>query len=433
MRFARSTGKAMSNATSHESAQSEPFSAGIELLKTSPAGLIHCATEWIASAKNHYDYEKGHPGLLAAARALQAAPQIFVGSQGPSWDEAPRSQFWATLFAAKAQKAISFDLLAALKPLTKAELAHGAKHMMILAGKSKDSESFESLLALGAVRRSKLVLFSAYQNGSRAVAEKVKQPTSTEALELIELGKRSGWRSSRWVEHDAEGLDWLLSKVTTTLPASLLAKVAAGALDHEFIEPLLSKHWDKIQRDASSPTAWEAPGSAEFKERGALEMAAQFLAAGAPKTAKAAALLAGGLPLWTKMCSQGAEPKIDLVYPAIEGAKVAYRANEKTVEPGRCSRVSAQMACAMSGSEPACAWLRAEFETMKLAWAPAKAVEQFFKSLAAGNAYLDAGLPEVTARGVAASEKADLFHGLAPLAPPPAQGAAKPRSRANAL
>ena len=400
---------------------SAPFAASAELLKTSPRGLIICATEWIDSAKNHFDYEKGHPGLQAAAQALMAAPEIFVGAEGPSWHDSQRSEFWSKLFAAKAQGAVHFDLLAALKPLDKKQLALGAKEMMISAARAKDAQSFEALLSLGAARRSKLVLFSAYQNGGKSVAEKVKAPTAPEAVELIKLGSRTGWRSSRDVVHDAEGIDWLLSKVDR-IWTSDLAKVAAATPDHEFMLGVLEKRADKLRLAVdATPNPIIGKAKADAVQQG-LEMAMQFASAGAPQTAKVCAKLVArelGMDFdafWKQACLQGATASCNLSYPHVEEAKNAYRANFATAGNFQAP-LTMQAACALSGDEEACAWLRQEMESHGWAWQPAQKLRQIYATMATGNQYQDRGLVELVGRAIAASERSELFGASAPKAP----------------
>ena len=159
----------------------EPLVLDMEWFKDSPLGMLICAKDWLASSKTNKGYDTSTKGFAAAAWALAGAPEIFVGAGGPAWvndlSECPRAAFWRTAFEARAHGFPLLDFKSLLGSLPKEVLAKGAKNMLILAAKAKDAQSFEELLLLGAARRSKLVMFSAYQNGGKEVAQKVKQPT----------------------------------------------------------------------------------------------------------------------------------------------------------------------------------------------------------------------------------------------------------------
>lgn len=84
------------------------------------------------------------------------------------------------------------------------------RSLLILAARSGDAQSFDRLLSLKVARRSKSILLAAFENGGWRMAEKVKKPTESEAVELLlafskPVASGSEAESFRWALGFLEG------------------------------------------------------------------------------------------------------------------------------------------------------------------------------------------------------------------------------------
>ena len=151
----------------HDKTEPPPFTASLSMLRASPKGLVQLATDWLIQTHGNRSFETKDPRFQAVGEVMRAAPETFVGADGISWEDLNLTQFWSLYFEARKLGSVPAPLLEVLSPLSKAQLGKGAKDMMIVAARARDGISFGELLDLGAVRRSKLLMFSAYQPGAR--------------------------------------------------------------------------------------------------------------------------------------------------------------------------------------------------------------------------------------------------------------------------
>lgn len=227
-----------------ESMESRPTQLSVASLGMAPRA---CAELGVALIKRLKAPERGgdprsDEALLRAI--IMEHPRVFLGgSNDLPWKDSPLAPFWREFFKARKAGLIqekAFEVW--LGELSKEDLKSGARELLIEAARAGDSESFEKLLGRGAARRSKLVMFAAYQDGGVEVARKVKEPTPNEAKELVGLGAaRGAWWRSKAVCHDWEGLQWLLKAqdqdgLTKSLaPEEITGMIICGSEEPTFL------------------------------------------------------------------------------------------------------------------------------------------------------------------------------------------------------
>lgn len=392
------------------------FSVGLDLFDLSPVGLLYCARDWIKGAKNRYGFDVDFPGLEVAKQALAAQPELFVGAKGPDWSDSPREEFWSLYFQARKAGVDMGDLKSILSPLDKKALVMGAKEMMIAAAKAKDTDSFDAMLALGAARRSKLLMFSAYQNGGKTMAARVKQPTPGEAGELIGLGASvHAWRTSRAVSHDWEGLSWLIKKSGVKLDGMVLANIAANSEESDFLVKAAGELADSIEFTASKEYHHGLSGYAMHTEEDSKRKAiVSMVCAGHPEGAKAIALAAGGKALWKEVCENGF--RSSATFPAREGFKdqsgatrplsVGYLVKPQAVP---AMGMTIQAAAALSGNVEAVMWARREYEAQGFKWSGSQELSKVYDGIVQMHHVDKKGLAE---KSIALSDFAELRGGI---------------------
>lgn len=373
----------------------------ISLLIASPNGFVRCASDWLAQAKGGRGFDSSSEGFAAAGKAMMAAPEIFVGLSLNDWTEGPYPSFWLSFFQASASGTPVVDFTSFLKKLDKPALAIGARNMLMIAAKAKDVESFRLLLSMEAARRSKLVMFAAYQHGGKAIAEIVKQPTALEALELLRIGGATWSRQGR-VQHDLEGLEWLVDKCSPGIDPFIFAAIASATSDQDVLENGLSRALPKLEcKDQvnSYGTVMLA------KEKRALQAVIAMAMGGSPWFAKQYAVSIGGAAYWKRLC-QG---------EALNCSEIQVRARDgKSSEPIEASlyvrlqgAVGIQAACAFSRHEPACSWLFKEVKAAGGEWVGAARLKAQLDSgflVNNGRGGLDA---HIFAASISASERAE--------------------------
>lgn len=396
--------------------QDEPWSASMGLLRDSPLGLLHCAKDWMISAKTQYGFDHGSPALAAVRSALAGAPDIFIGSRGPAWGDSPRYDFWLMYFQARKDGADMGDFESIIKGVDKKELARGAKDMMIMAAQAKDERSFESMLGLGAARRSKLLLFSAYKHGGKTVAEKVKKPTEKEAEQLLALGASgSPWRSAREVSHDWAGLRWLVELSRSDIEASVLAKIGANSSDPRVMAEAVREFGRKISVKEHSFYMNGQNTKVSLDEAQRLAVVS-MCSAGHPEAGKLLALDRGGEALWRDLCEVGFR-RLGIL--PVKGACPSGRGGDVTIGERAAWPMTVQAATALSGSMEACAWLRAEYESLGTRWLSAQALGKIYAGVVGYHRVDQSPLVE---KALALSEVVDLRCGL---------GAVKTKTKTN--
>lgn len=394
----------------------DAFNVGIELMRTSPGGLVRCAADWLEASKGSYGFNVEDRGFAAANQALCAAPDIFVGAGGDSWSESARPRFWRLFFEARAGGLAVADLKSALSKLPKAVLALGAKDMLMSAARFKDAASFGELLDMGAVRRSKLVMFSAYQNGGKNVALQVKVPTALEAGAMLDSGRRS-WMSSNSMVHDVEGFLWLMQLWGKPIGAMTLARIVGRAEDPPSFEKAVGESAGRIDFFAEPEYFPHLGRSIAHSEEDRLHGAILGLSsAGSPQAAKALAIAKGGPALWSKACRQGFAGMFKLpVRKAspqgnLDEASVGYIDEPRAVADQ--ARSTPQHGAALSRDPQACAWLLAEYEAMGAPWLGAQTLAKAYKALQVKSGAWGAHWPSVSEEALSLSEFIDLRGGL---------------------
>jgi hypothetical protein len=394
------------------------FQANVDLLRASPAGMVQCAADWLAASKGRYGFDQEHTGFKAAGHLFSSAPDIFVGAGGDPWVESQRPRFWALFFEARASGAAVADFKAAISALGKPVLGIGAKDMLISAARCKDVESFGELLDMGAARRSKLVMFSAYQNGGKRVALQVKAPTANEAHEMLLNGAELGaWRSSRAMKHDAEGFLWLMGLSGQQIKASAVARIGANAEDPSLLELAVSKHIDDMTFESEREYFHQIGEYVERDMKGVCAAAILAMAsAGSPKAAKALAVAKGGVELWKEACFKGFAGIFNL---PVRGAGSAHAnvvdlpvgASEEKKDMNLQPKTAPQHAVSISRHAEASEWLRAEYEAIGAPWLPPQELVKAFKGVQSTRNYGVDG-PRLVQEAVSLSEAIDLRGGL---------------------
>lgn len=392
------------------------FNANIELMRSSPAGLVRCAADWLACSKSSYGFDAKDERFAAANRAFAAAPDIFVGAGGDPWIESSRPMFWRLFFEARAQGCPVTDLKTALADLPKAILALGAKDMLIGAARAKDAASFGELLDMGAARRSKLVMFSAYQNGGKKVALQVKAPTALEAVEMLDNGG-GGWHASRAMVHDAEGFLWLLALSGAPIKAMTVARIIGNSADPASFEAAVR---EKVRRMSFAPgREYIHHMGMQIERTEAQEVQLAILAmasSGAPQAAKALALAKGGDGLWSQACKEGFAGVFML--PAREASvqsrlvDVHVGASDGKKDFNLQAFSTAQHAVALSRHAEACSWLRSEYDALGAPWLPAQELVKAYKVLKTGRQSWSIDGARLADEAVSISEAIDLRKGL---------------------
>lgn len=420
----------------HENATADPvpFAASEALLRASPRGLVQMATDWLAQTRGGRRFEVEDPRFKAAGAAMRAAPEVFVAAAGDdSWEDLKLGAFWALYFDARRLGTPPAPLLEVLAPLDKAQLGKGAKDMMIVAARARDGVSFGELLDLGAVRRSKLVMISAYQHGGRDVASQVKMPTGKEALEMLGEGmSRYSWRRRDMV-HDQAGFHWLMELIEKPIAALDVAVVGATSPEPRLLEEAVASFYDKMLFPPRAKD-YHHPIEGTQEEADAIAVMA-FASAGSAKAAKALAIARGGQKFWRSMCSAGIAEAAALDFLPVRAPQSEVRqvaslrldANVKKASPKE-SFMTVQAAACLSRVADECEWLRREYKEMGVAWMDPSKLAKLYAPFQSGHHHkLDAkGLAD---QAVAISELADLRADAAPAEAAP-QRSARPRSRA---
>lgn len=333
------------------------FTADIGMLRLSPSGLVQCAADWIRSAIIPGDrYEKNSPAVAAALGALRSAPDVFVSGQ-PNQDV-----FWTSFFHARRRSAIVEPLESLLVSLDKSALASCGKDLLILAARSKDVESFKFLLGLGVVRRSKLVLFSGYKHGGRAIAASVKKPTANEASELVR----------DFAAHSTDDLLWLLGHCgDTSFKLERLATIAACSPDKKIASAILAASSGSF---SSTPIEHSYIGRVQqnFSARDvAIRCSMNFASCRDPEatrtTSRSLLAMPGGGDPWLEFCRDGV---------FINGRSVIARPDRtphSTYQIPLCPhadspKITSQAACLLAGDAESAMWLRSEYASMGVSW-----------------------------------------------------------------
>lgn len=405
-----------------------PLSIPIELLRKSPRGLVACATDWLAGAKGAYGFDVNSPGFAAAGSSLLAAPEVFVGAASDeSWDELKLVAFWRLFFEARAKGTPPAPLSEALAKLDKKQLSKGAKDMMILAARSRDAKSFGELLDMGAARRSKLVMFSAYQNGGKEVALQVKKPTAKEAVEMLENGSRSYSWCSREMSHDPEGFCWLLSLAGHPIDAMKIAAIAANAPDPGVLSKVVEMHKDKMSFEEPNRYIVKVPVS-EVEIR--MAAACAFGTAGSAQGAKALAISFGGEAAWKELCAKGARSvwSLPIRRGRVKGRSSDLCETDSPAFPGPWFTI--QAAVCLSREVDACRWLREEYARAGIPWLPAQDLSKIYARIAEGPRQNSIRPTALIDEALSLSEAIDLGGGVAPAHPSRAvEAARRPRSK----
>lgn len=377
------------------STASIPFS----LLAASPTGLVCCATDWLDQSRVGKRFDSSSAEFAAVGFALKAAPKAFIGASSEDWASGPRAQFWLNFFQASAANSPVVDFGKFLAALDKPDLAFGARNMLMIAAKAKDLNSFELLLATKAARRSKLLMFEAYRHGGRAIAELVKQPTSQEALELLENGG-SCWRTSRRVEHDLDGIAWLVGKCETGIDPMFFAGIAATAKSQEVLEKGISVAIPKL---ACEDKLNGFGGVVKTREEREQEALLGMVLGGSPWFAKEFAISIGGESLWERLC-KGEEVVCDDLHllPRIDPGAPEERTGYFRIR----GALGLQAACSLSRNEAACSWLIGAVKAAGGTWMGAQRLRE---KIVQSNIFM--GTPEIaqkmTAAALSASERAE--------------------------
>lgn len=350
----------------------DPAQASIplSLLIASPNGLVRCASDWLDLADTGRGFDSSCEEFLAVGKAMMAAPEVFVGLSVNDWTDGPYHSFWLSFFQASASGTPVVDFSDFLKKLDKPALAIGARNMLMIAAKGKDVESFRLLLSMGATRRSKLVMFAAYQHGGKAIAEIVKQPTPLEAHELLKLGGARWSRQGR-VRHDLEGLEWLVDKCVHGIDPFIFAEIAAASSDQNVLENGLVRVLPKLEckDQANSFGAIHLP-----KERRSLQAIIAMAMGGSPWFAKQYAMSIGGQAYWTRLC-RGEEVSCGELNTRARMGSLSDP-DELAVYVRMQGFVGIQVACAFSRHAAACSWLFKEFQDAGGAWVGAGALRK---------------------------------------------------------
>lgn len=369
----------------HATTEPPPFTASLSMLRASPKGLVQLATDWLIQTRGNRSFETKDPRFQAVGEVMRAAPETFVGADGISWEDLNLTQFWALYFEARKLGSVPAPLLEVLAPLSKTQLGKGAKDMMIVAARARDGISFGELLDLGAVRRSKLLMFSAYQHGGHDVAIQVKKPTSKEALEMLGAGRsRYAWHR-RVMTHDQTGFSWLMGLIDKEISAIDVAVVGANSAEPQLLEQAVSLFYDKLtfpEREAN----YHGVVAGTPEEANQIAVMA-FAAAGSAKGAKALALAQGGHDFWVKMCTTGITNVMSMDFlPVCSGPTdevvggVCIRAHGH-LKARKDTLMTVQAATCLSRSVEQCEWLRAQYKELGVAWAETIELSKLYAKL----------------------------------------------------
>lgn len=386
------------------------FSADLALMSLSPGGLVQCSIDWIKSAISPLD--PSSRALACAMDALRSAPDMFIS------DEHNRGVFWRVFFRARHRGAIVEPLSSLLADLDKSKLASFGKDMMIMAASDKDAESFSFLLNLGIVRKSKLVLFSGYKNGGRAIAQTVKKPTAAEAAELVKTV----------ASHAPDDLLWLLghcpaavfpserlSMINASSPDKSIASAAMAAFPLAFTENL-GRH---SVYDAYRTTAKDVARRSIFS----------LAACGGPQAARSLCdLLSNQLAAddsWVSFCRNGERVIGRLTIASSLGERSAC--HQISVCP-QGSTITIQAACVLGGDYEAAMWLRSEYASLGVPWLSAQELSLAYDpAKVSALATSQAVLSSIFSPAIALSERVDMEFSLR------ADSAPAPRRRASSL
>lgn len=411
--------------------ENAPPASALEMLRLSPAGMILSASEWLAGSREQYSqgkvkYDSENPGFLAAGWAVLAAPDIFVGAVGNlSWEDSGLRKFWSAFFEARRAGSPPAPLSLILGALKKDELSKGAKEMMILACRAKDSDSFGEILDIATVRRSKLVMFSAFEQGGKNVALKVKKPTKKEAQELLAICS-SKYRWSTRVDKisDLESFKWLMDIAgPDTVSARVVARLAANAPTlKKDILAMAAKDYAKTmlyELRLFTPKGFArelTPNEKLEAQHGAAVLS--FASTGCPEEAKSLALGVSGVALWKNLCQYGVRGEMHLAISAIgpkaetaEAITGQFRQTQsgnytyKSFDDG--PSMTLQAAACLSRDTDACRWVRAEYEALGVPWLSTHQLSKIYAGLSL-NYHETPTLGELIASAISMSEAIDL-------------------------
>ena len=360
---------------------SEPLHIPLSLLKQSPRSVVTLALDWLDASKDSRDQFKSSSDYFMAARQLfHNATELFLHDEKQHWGESPKPAFWTLFFKARAQGAPVSDLISTLNRVDRKLLTPCAKDLMILAARSGDTASFNELLDLGVARRSKLVLFSAYQHGGKKVAMMVKKPTKLEAQEMIDLGCSTG---PRGMHHHTEDFSWLMDLTDQPLNSKKLLNITVQSEDPNFFEDIFEQYESRIEFKTENVYHHLAQTSIPINSSDPVNSMILSLASiGKPQAAKKLAIKKGGHALWSKVCHEGfcgffnLPVKDKSYYRGILDLPIGVRNSPIKTAQGSWiipvhpndSKTTLQAACILSLSSEACQWLRAEYEALKAPW-----------------------------------------------------------------
>lgn len=191
---------------------------------------------------------------------------LMLPSAANPW-EGPAGDFWQEAF----RRDPKAWLVSTIGALPKDKAKECAKQLLIAAAQNKAFECFDYLLSLGAARRSWTVFQSAYMHGGWRAAQRVKNPTSKEAVLMIENGCES--YRCRSMTHDVEGLVWLSKFIE---PGVMIS-------DRWFKQAALSQSREVVLRAVELSEQLRLPLTAD----NALEVAMSLMVGGADQAALA--------------------------------------------------------------------------------------------------------------------------------------------------